>query len=89
MNWLKGNGDLLFRPFPLEQSVSSKKGYPWFQEASYSSIFVSFNLRLLLLVSTSKSPLVDQLREFLLDEIVDLFHGEFKSSLGSTSNVEV
>lgn len=56
---------------------------------SYSSIFISFNLGLLLLVSTPKSPLINQLRELLLDEIIDFRHGSLKPFLGSTSNVEI
>lgn len=60
-----------------------------FGGVAYSSILISFNLGLLLLVSTPKSPLINQLRELLLDEIIDFRHGSLKPVLGCTSNVEV
>lgn len=54
-----------------------------------STIFVSLNWRLRLLISTSESTLVDQLRELLLDKLIDLFHGGFKASLGCTRDMEI
>lgn len=60
-----------------------------FQVVSYSTKFVSFNLRPLLLVSASKSSFIDKLGKLLLDEIVDFFHRGFETFLGSTSDVKI
>lgn len=60
-----------------------------FQIVSYSSKFISFNLRPLLLVSASESSFIDKLGKLLLNEIVDFFHSGFKTSLGSTGDVKI
>lgn len=43
----------------------------------------------MLLLATAESPLVDELRKFLLHHFFDLGNGLFQASLGRAGHVEI
>jgi hypothetical protein len=53
---------------------------------SYTSVFVTFHL---LRLASTESALIDQIREFLLHEVVDQGHGLIEAVFVRTRHMEI
>jgi hypothetical protein len=85
MYGLQADRDLLFGPFTLHKDCQ----YTCFTRKSqepYSTKLVTFNL---LLISTAETPFIDKLREFLLDQFVDLGDSGLQARLARACDVKV
>lgn len=58
-------------------------------EATYPSVLITLNLRLLLLVTATKASFINQLRELLLDELLNFGHSSLEAFFGGAGNVQV
>ena len=66
-DWLKINGNALFRPFALQ--VVSLPGHLWIW--AYSSKLITLNL---IRLSTSETSLIDKVWQLLLHKLINLLH---------------
>lgn len=71
---LQANGDLLLGPFAL-RNISQ---WNLMSGHTYTTVFISLDL---LLVTTTKTALVDQCREFLFHEFLNLGHSLLEARL--------
>ncbi len=79
-DWLKINGDALFRPFAL-QAVSLPEHL---RIRAYSSKLITLDL---IWLSSSETSLIHKVWQLLLHELIDFLHRFLKTVFGSTGNV--
>ena len=81
-DWLKINGNALFRPFALQIVSLPRQLWIW----AYSSKFITLNL---IWLSTSESSLIHKVWQLLLHKLIDLFDRFLKTVFRSAGDVEI
>ena len=81
-DWLKINGNALFRPFSLQAVSSPRHLWIW----TYSSEFITLNL---IWLSTSKTSLIHEVWQLLLHKLIDLFYRFLKTVFRSAGDVKI